>query len=51
VIANLTGQLSFDPVLVFLLIMGEFAGRIIFYIDFNPVNIQKVIKNFNKNSI
>ena len=48
VMANFTSQMSFDPVLVFLLILGEFSGRIIYYIDFNPVNIQEIIKNFNK---
>ena len=48
VMANFTGQLSFDPVLVFLMIIGEFSGRIIYYIDFNPINIQEIIKNFNK---
>ncbi len=50
-IDNFTGQSNFDPVLVFLLVMGEFSGRIIYYIDFNPVNIQEVIKNYYKNRI
>jgi DMSO reductase anchor subunit len=51
VINNFTGELILDPIWVFLLLAGELSGRIIYYIDFNPVNIREVIKNYYKNKI
>lgn len=44
-ISLITGSTYPDLIIVSLFVIGEFLDRIIFYIDFNPLNINTLIQN------
>jgi hypothetical protein len=44
-ISLITGSIYPDTVVIILFVIGEFLDRIIFYTDFNPLNINTLIQN------